>query len=111
MSMKYVAAYLMALQSGDSSPSSETVKKILSSVGANVDSTVLANFMESVKGKDPQALIAEGLTLLQSAAPAASASAPGPAAASQEAPAEEVKPAESEPEDESEGEFDLDIFG
>ncbi|KAF8820326.1 ribosomal protein RPP2 [Cardiosporidium cionae] len=110
MSMKYVAAYLMALQSGDSSPSSGTVKEILSSVGANVDSTILSNFMDSVKGKDPQELIAQGLTMLQSSAAPAAAPASSAAVAPQEAVVEE-KPVESESEEESEGGFDFDIFG
>ena len=51
MAMKYVSAYLMSVLSGNESPSSSDVEKILSTVGVEVEADVLTTFMKSVQGK------------------------------------------------------------
>jgi large subunit ribosomal protein LP2 len=50
--MKYVAAYCLAVLSGNNSPSADDVKKILSSVGVEVDADKLSGLLNSLKGKN-----------------------------------------------------------
>ena len=50
--MKYVAAYCLAVLSGNNSPSADDVKKILSSVGVEVDADKLSGLVNSLKGKN-----------------------------------------------------------
>jgi ribosomal protein L12E/L44/L45/RPP1/RPP2 len=50
--MKYLAAYLLANLAGTEQPSAKDVKKILSSVGAEVDAAQLDKLISSLEGKD-----------------------------------------------------------
>ena len=50
--MRYVAAYLLANLGGNESPSAKDIKKILESVGVNVDDEKLNKVVSELEGKD-----------------------------------------------------------
>merc|ERR1712168_45138 len=112
--MRYVAAYLLAVLGGNSSPSAADIKKILSSVGVDAETGALDKVVECLQGKDINELIAEGQQKLSSVptgggGAAASAPAAGGAAPAAEAPKEEKK---EEKKSESENSDDDDMgFG
>ena len=60
--MRYVAAYLLAVLGGNASPSESDIKKILSSVGIEADSTQLNKVISELKGKNLDDVIAEGMS-------------------------------------------------
>ncbi|XP_059438286.1 large ribosomal subunit protein P2y-like [Corylus avellana] len=64
--MKVVAAYLLAVLGGNTSPSADNVKNILGSVGAEVDDSKIDLFLCEVAGKDITELIASGREKLAS---------------------------------------------
>ncbi|KAH0831503.1 hypothetical protein AYO21_06366 [Fonsecaea monophora] len=102
--MKHLAAYLLLGLAGNSDPSEDDIKGVLSSVGIDADEERLSKLLEELKGKDINELIAEGSTKLASVptggAGGAAAPAAGGAAAGGGAAAEEEKPAEKEEEKE-----------
>ncbi|KAG6999260.1 hypothetical protein G7Y79_00036g072160 [Physcia stellaris] len=101
--MKHLAAYLLLGLGGNTSPSADDVKGVLSSVGIDADEERLDKLIDELKGKDLQELIAEGSTKLASVPSGGGGGGGGaaaaPAAAGGEAAAEE-KPAEKEEEKE-----------
>jgi|ERR1712062_313723 len=106
--MRYVAAYLLAALGGNSAPSSDSIVKILSSVGIEAESDKLEKVISELSGKDLKTLVAEGHAKLASmpaggsAAPAAAGQASAAAPAAAEAKKEEKKE-ESEEEDDDMG--------
>ncbi|KAM0920987.1 hypothetical protein ACQ4PT_007203 [Festuca glaucescens] len=58
--MKLVAAYLLANLAGNPSPTKDDVRKILDSVGADVEEAKLELLFKEVEGKDVAELIAAG---------------------------------------------------
>ncbi|KAF8376787.1 hypothetical protein HHK36_031546 [Tetracentron sinense] len=64
--MKLIAAYLLALLGGNTSPSAECLKDILGSVGADADDDKIKLLLSEVKGKDITELIASGREKLAS---------------------------------------------
>ncbi|OQV09072.1 hypothetical protein CLAIMM_13250 [Cladophialophora immunda] len=102
--MKHLAAYLLLGLAGNTDPSEDDIKGVLSSVGIDADEERLSKLLEELKGKDINELIAEGSTKLASVptggAGGAAAPAAGGAAAGGAAAAEEEKPAEKEEEKE-----------
>jgi large subunit ribosomal protein LP2 len=50
--MKYLAAYCLAALSGNASPSADDLKKILTSVGVEVDAEKVSTVVNSLKGKE-----------------------------------------------------------
>ncbi|MQM12130.1 hypothetical protein Taro_045047 [Colocasia esculenta] len=58
--MKVIAAYLLAVLGGNLDPSSDDLKNILSSVGAEADDERIEFLLCEVKGKDITELIASG---------------------------------------------------
>ena len=50
--VRYVAAYLLANLGGNDSPSAKDIKKILESVGVNVDDEKLNKVVSELDGKD-----------------------------------------------------------
>ncbi|KIW23271.1 60S acidic ribosomal protein P2 [Cladophialophora immunda] len=102
--MKHLAAYLLLGLAGNTDPSEDDIKSVLSSVGIDADEERLSKLLEELKGKDINELIAEGSTKLASVptggAGGAAAPAAGGAAAGGAAAAEEEKPAEKEEEKE-----------
>merc|ERR1711972_1260550 len=108
--MKYVAAYLLAAQSG-SAPSKDAVTKILESIGADIESEKLDKVFAELDGKNVEEVIAEGMSLLASVPSGGAAPAGGAAAAGGDAaPAEEAKKESSE-EEESDSDMGFDLFG
>merc|ERR1711944_108024 len=107
--MKYVAAYLLAAQSG-SAPSKDAVTKILESIGADIESDKLDKVFAELDGKNVEDVISEGMSLLASVPSGGAAPAAGAAAAGDAAPAAEEKKEESE-EEESDSDMGFDLFG
>jgi large subunit ribosomal protein LP2 len=58
--MKFVAAYLLATMAGNPSPTKDDVRKILDSVGAEVEEAKLELLFKEVEGKDVDELLAAG---------------------------------------------------
>merc|ERR1712139_137595 len=107
--MKYVAAYMLAAMA-NASPSEADVKKVLESIGAEIDDEKFNKVFSELNGKNVDEVVAEGMGLLASvpsggAAPAAGAAAGG---AAEEAPKEKEKKEESE---ESDSDMGFDLFG
>eukprot|EP00382_Lankesteria_abbotti_P004705 CAMPEP_0113849658 /NCGR_PEP_ID=MMETSP0372-20130328/3293_1 /TAXON_ID=340204 /ORGANISM="Lankesteria abbotti" /LENGTH=110 /DNA_ID=CAMNT_0000819553 /DNA_START=43 /DNA_END=375 /DNA_ORIENTATION=+ /assembly_acc=CAM_ASM_000359 len=102
MSMKYVAAYMMAVLGGNEAPSKGDVEKILGAVGSDIDQTLLTKFLATVNGKATHELVASGMTKLQSVPSGGAVVASGAVTTAAAAPAAEEKP--QEPEEESEEE-------
>ena len=59
-SMRYVAAYLLAVLGGNSSPSDKDLKKILSSVGIDADDACMKKVISELKGKNVEDVMASG---------------------------------------------------
>merc|ERR1712178_130861 len=102
--MKYVAAYLLAAQSG-SAPSKDAVTKILESIGADIESDKLDKVFSELDGKNVEEVIAEGMSLLASVPSGGAAPAAG---AAEEAAVEEKKESS---EEESDSDMGFDLFG
>ncbi|CDR96953.1 60S acidic ribosomal protein P2 (L12EI), putative [Babesia bigemina] len=51
MALKYVSSYLLAVASGNESPSVADLKKILDAVGSEVDDDCLEGLVASMSGK------------------------------------------------------------
>ncbi|XP_076870287.1 60S acidic ribosomal protein P2 [Brachyhypopomus gauderio] len=101
--MRYVAAYLLAVLGGNSSPSAKDIKNILGSVGIEADDQRVTKVISELNGKDINEVMNAGLSKLTSvpAGGAVAVSAPsGGAPAAAEAPAAEEK--KEEKKDESE---------
>ncbi|GAV59206.1 Ribosomal_60s domain-containing protein [Cephalotus follicularis] len=64
--MKVVAAYLLAVLGGNTTPSANDLKDILGSVGAEADDDKIELLLSEVKGKDITELIAAGREKLAS---------------------------------------------
>ncbi|XP_047968665.1 60S acidic ribosomal protein P2B-like isoform X2 [Salvia hispanica] len=64
--MKVVAAFLLAVLGGNTAPSAEDLKGILSSVGADADEERIELLLSQVAGKDITELIAAGREKLAS---------------------------------------------
>jgi large subunit ribosomal protein LP2 len=58
--MRYVAAYLLAVLGGNTSPKAKDLKQILSSVGVDADSDSLSKVISELDGKDLNEIIAAG---------------------------------------------------
>ncbi|KAG9133699.1 hypothetical protein Leryth_018700 [Lithospermum erythrorhizon] len=107
--MKLIAAYLLAVLGGNTSPSAEDLKSILSSVGAEAEEERIEFLLKEVHGKDITELIASGREKLASVpsgggavAMAAPTGATGGAAPAAEAK-EEKKVEEKEESDDDMG--------
>ncbi|EPS73855.1 hypothetical protein M569_00918, partial [Genlisea aurea] len=113
--MKVVAAYLLAVLGGNNSPSTEDLKDILGSVGAEAADDRIELLLSQVKGKDITELIASGREKLASvpaggggaavavSAPVGGAGGGGSAAASAAETKKEEKVEEKEESDDDMG--------
>ena len=106
--MKVVAAYLLALLGGNSSPSAGDIKTILGSVGVEANDDRIELLLSELKGKDIVELIASGKEKLASvpsgggggvAVSAPGGGGGGAAAAVEEKKEEEVKEEKEESDD------------
>jgi len=104
--MKYLAAYLLATLGGNASPSEKDIKKIISTIGADVDDEKVAAVVAALNGKDIDEVIADGFSKL-SAAPVASGSSGAAADSGAAAAEEETKEEEEEEESDSDMGFGL----
>ena len=112
LKMRYVAAYLLAALGGNTSPSEDEIKTILSSVGVGVDDEKLSFVMSQLEGKDINEVVASGLGKLASvpSGGAVVASSGGAAAAGDAPAAEEEKEPEPESEEESDDDMGFSLF-
>ncbi|EEQ84835.1 60s acidic ribosomal protein P2 [Blastomyces dermatitidis] len=104
--MKHLAAYLLLGLGGNTSPSAEDIKSVLSAVGIDADDERLEKLLSELKGKDLSELIAEGTAKLASVPSGGAAggapAAGGAAAAGGEAAAEKAEEKEEEKEESDE---------
>jgi large subunit ribosomal protein LP2 len=117
--MRIIAAYLLAVLGGKDQPTSGDITKILESVGIKADAAQVDKLINELKGKDLDALIAEGTKKMQAvpsgggggggSAPAA-ASGGAAAAGGKPAEKEKEKPKEKEKSEESEADMGFSLF-
>ena len=110
--MRYVAAYLLAVLGGASEPSAENINTILSSVGIEADKDRVEKVIAALKGKDVNALIAEGKGKLAAIGPAvgsapSTGSAPAKAEEKKEDKKEDKKDDKKKKDDDDEEEADM----
>ncbi|CAN4098978.1 unnamed protein product [Withania somnifera] len=110
--MKVIAAYLLAVLGGNTSPTEKDLKKILASVGAEADDDRVQLLLSQVEGKDITELIAAGREKLASVPSGGGAVAvAAPAGGSAAAPAAEEKKEEKvEEKDESDDDLGFSLF-
>eukprot|EP01119_Soliformovum_irregulare_P021715 TRINITY_DN728_c1_g2_i1.p1 TRINITY_DN728_c1_g2~~TRINITY_DN728_c1_g2_i1.p1 ORF type:complete len:116 (-),score=42.89 TRINITY_DN728_c1_g2_i1:86-433(-) len=114
--MRNIAAYLLAVLGGNSSPDAAAITKILASVGVAADADKINKLVSELKGKDINDVIAKGSTKLASlsvgggSAPAAAAPAKGGKEAAAAPAKKEEKKKEPEPEEEEDGEMGFGLF-
>ncbi|XP_022597774.1 60S acidic ribosomal protein P2-like [Seriola lalandi dorsalis] len=114
--MRYVAAYLLAVLGGNTSPSAKDIKAILGSVGIEADDERLNKVISELNGKDINEVMNSGLSKLASVpaggAVAAPAAAAGGAAGAGAAPvaAEEKKEEKKEESEESDEDMGFGLF-
>eukprot|EP00941_MAST-03F_sp_MAST-3F-sp1_P001313 g1313.t1 len=95
--MKYVSAFLMCVLGGNDSPSTDDVKKVLSSVGIEADEELLTKFMSTMEGKNATECVLAGQKALESMKCGGGGAAAGGAGGA----AEEEKKEEEEEEEEA----------
>ncbi|XP_075693713.1 large ribosomal subunit protein P2 [Rhinoderma darwinii] len=106
--MRYIASYLLAVLGGNDSPSIGDLKKILDSVGIELDKERAEKVISELKGKKIDDVIAQGNTKLASmpaggaVAVAASTGSAAPAAGQPAAKVEEKKEEKEESEESDE---------
>merc|ERR1711977_576520 len=111
--MKHLAAYLLLGLGGNSDPSADDIKGVLSSVGIDADDERLDKLIEELKGKDINELISEGsskLASVPSGGASGAAPAAGGAAASGGAAAEEKAEEKEEEKEESDEDMGFGLF-
>jgi len=69
--MRIIAAYLLAVLGGNANPDEKAVKKILDACDIKAEASRITELVEKLKGKDLDALIAEGKAKVGASAPAA----------------------------------------
>ncbi|XP_026202611.1 60S acidic ribosomal protein P2 [Anabas testudineus] len=115
--MRYVAAYLLAVLGGNTSPSAKDIKAILGSVGIEADDERLNKVISELNGKDINEVMNSGLSKLASvpaggavAAPAATGAAGAAAVGAAPAAAEEKKEEKKEESEESDEDMGFGLF-
>uniref|UniRef100_A0A0D9WH38 Uncharacterized protein n=1 Tax=Leersia perrieri TaxID=77586 RepID=A0A0D9WH38_9ORYZ len=111
--MKLIAAYLLAVLGGKTSPTADDVKNILESVGVEANEERLEFLISELEGKDITEVIAAGrekFASVPSGGGAMAVAAPA-AAAGGAAPAEEAKKEEKvEEKEESDDDMGFSLF-
>ncbi|XP_029358023.1 60S acidic ribosomal protein P2 [Echeneis naucrates] len=115
--MRYVAAYLLAVLGGNTSPTAKDIKAILGSVGIEADDERLNKVISELNGKDINEVMNSGLSKLASvpaggaaAAPAAAAGGGAAGAGAAPAAAEEKKEEKKEESEESDEDMGFGLF-
>ncbi|KAI5957170.1 hypothetical protein KGF54_000098 [Candida jiufengensis] len=101
--LKYLAAYLLLVSAGKTSPTAEDIKSVLSAASVDIEEDKIEKLISELDGKNIEELIAEGnekLSSVPTGGAAAGGAAPsGGAAATEEAAAEEVEEEKEESDD------------
>ncbi|OMO70003.1 Ribosomal protein 60S [Corchorus olitorius] len=114
--MKVIAAYLLAVLGGNTSPSTDDIKEILGAVGAEAENDRIQLLLSEVKGKDITELIASGREKLASVPSggggvvAVAAAAPGGGGGAAPAAAESKKEEKVEEKEESDDDMGFSLF-
>ncbi|KAI6649523.1 60S acidic ribosomal protein P2 [Oopsacas minuta] len=108
--MRYVAAYLLLVLGGKSSPTVSDIEKLLASVGVNVDQSKANYVVNQLKGKSLEAVMAEGSSKLGSMSAAAGVSGPAEAVTTSDSKLE-AKEEAKEDTDDSDGDMGFGLFG
>ncbi|KAI5962666.1 uncharacterized protein KGF55_003742 [Candida pseudojiufengensis] len=105
VALKYLAAYLLLVNAGKTSPSAEDIKSVLSAANVDIEDNKVEKLISELDGKNVEELIAEGNEKLSSVptggAAAGGASSSGAAAGgdAEEAAAEEAEEEKEESDD------------
>ena len=105
--MRYVAAYLLATLGGNATPSVDDLKKILGSVGVELDAERAKKVVTELTGKNIEEVIAAGSAKLASVPSGGAAPAAGGAAAAAPAGGDSKKEAKKEEAAEESEEDDM----
>ncbi|KAL6841574.1 hypothetical protein ACP4OV_028717 [Aristida adscensionis] len=109
--MKVIAAYLLAVLGGNTSPTAADVRNILETVGAEADEEKLEFLLTELKDKDVTEVIASGREKLATVPVGGGAIAvAAPAAGDAAAPAEEAKEEKVEEKEESDEDMGFSLF-
>ena len=108
--MRYVAAYLLLVLGGKSSPTVADIDKLLNSVGVNVDQSKANYVVNQLKGKTLEAVMAEGAKKLGNLGAAAGGSSSAPAVTTVSKPEEKEEVKDDEPDD-SDDDMGFGLFG
>ncbi|XP_055479285.1 60S acidic ribosomal protein P2-like [Psammomys obesus] len=109
--MRYVTSYLLAALGGNSSPSAKDIKKILDSVGIEMDDDRPYKVISELNGENIEDVIAQGggkLASVPAGEAVAVSAAPGSAAPA--AAAEEKKDEKKEESEESDDDMGFGLF-
>ncbi|XP_075043937.1 large ribosomal subunit protein P2 [Mixophyes fleayi] len=114
--MRHVAAYLLAVLGGNDNPSAADLKKIMDSVGIEMDKDRADKIVSELKDKKIEDVIAQGNTKLASmpsggaVAVAVSTSSAAPATGGTAAKVEEKKEEKKEESEESDEDMGFGLF-
>nr|ACM09200.1 60S acidic ribosomal protein P2 [Salmo salar] len=109
--MRYVAAYLLAVLGGNTSPSSKDIKNILGSVGIEAEAERLDKVVSELNGKDINEVMNSGPSKLASVPAGGAVAAPVAGAAAGTAPVAAEEKKEEKKEESEEGSDDDMGFG
>ncbi|XP_014021298.1 ribosomal protein, large P2, like 1-2 isoform X1 [Salmo salar] len=116
--MRYVAAYLLAVLGGNTSPSSKDIKNILGSVGIEAEAerldknlNLFSQVVSELNGKDINEVMNSGLSKLASVPAGGAVAAPVAGAAAGTAPVAAEEKKEEKKEESEEGSDDDMGFG
>ncbi|OBA20623.1 ribosomal protein 60S [Metschnikowia bicuspidata var. bicuspidata NRRL YB-4993] len=109
--MKYLAAYLLLVQGGNTAPSAADISSLLSSVGVESEESRISSLLSELEGKSIEELVAEGNTKLASVPSGGAAASSGSAAAAGGAAAgEAVEEKAEEAKEESDDDMGFGLF-
>ncbi|CAH2351377.1 60S acidic ribosomal protein P2-beta [[Candida] railenensis] len=110
--MKYLAAYLLLVQGGNTSPSASDISALLETVGVEAEESRISSLLSELEGKSVEELVATGNTKLASvpSGGAAAASSGSAAAASGSAAAEVEEEKAEEAKEESDDDMGFGLF-
>lgn len=108
--MRHVAAFLLLVLGGNTSPSAADVEKVIASFGGEADAAKIELLLKELEGKDIEELIAAGKAKLATVSIGGGSSTGGAAASTGGAAA--AAPVEAEEEEEADlGGAAMDMFG
>ncbi|RKP29054.1 ribosomal protein P2 beta [Metschnikowia bicuspidata] len=108
--MKYLAAYLLLVQGGNTSPSASDISALLETVGIDAEESRINSLLSELEGKSVEELIALGNTKLASVPTGCAAAPSGGAATVGGATAEEAAEEAAEEKEESDDDMGFGLF-